>query len=482
LATGGRGGCRDASGEDVEEFLLFADATGGEGVGREESSVVVHEGGDAGFLGDAELVEERGVSVERSRGGVFSDKDAGSVEAENVGGAFASAVRKLEIAQHVEMHVRLAENSAKIGGWFGRLAGGAADDDDVLLDSRSPWVVLGGESDRTFDEVGGFLVSELERSDASDEFPVGVHEFSFDGVEMSFFVDSGSSESRQTEKIVFQSLILVRVLEVADQSEKILSSVLVADVLFEDDDGIDAHGGVDHFLAFADGHISSVDVFAGHAVGGSLQHDSSVLGLGHVSGNGGARFLEHPFLGVGVSLPFEDVVDADAHEGRRVDHAEGGAKRRRIGHEEGGASRVGGGRLDVGDLVEGFGVVGVVGASLGDFPRVGEILNILDILALGVGHVVHGFVIVRAEETSGLSKVPSGNGDGADFGLHVTSDGHSLLALDDDLIGAGSLDDGVGRFDGQFRVLLVDDRLEGVEDLDRLATGHHGDGVTFGSG
>jgi len=178
--------------------------------------VVVHDGGDAGFLGDAELGEESGVSVERSRGGVFSDKDAGTVEAENVGGAFATAVREFEIAQHVKMHVRLAENDAEIGGWFGRLAGGAADDDDVFLDTGSPRVVLGGEKDRTFDEVFRRLVSELERSDASDEFPVGVHEFSFDGVEMRVFVDSLSSKSRQTEKIVFQSFSLVRVLEVAD--------------------------------------------------------------------------------------------------------------------------------------------------------------------------------------------------------------------------------------------------------------------------
>ena len=43
--------------------------------------------------------------------------------------------------------------------------------------------------------------------------------------------------------------------------------------------------------------------------------------------------------------------------------------------------------LDVGDLVEGLGIIGLVRAGLGDFPGIGESLDILKAFAHGVSHV-----------------------------------------------------------------------------------------------
>ena len=64
----------------------------------------------------------------------------------------------------------------------------------------------------------------------------------------------------------------------------------------------------------------------------------------------------------------------------------------------------------------------------------------------------------------------------------MARDGHALLALDGDLVDSRSLDGGFGKLDGQLDDVLVDDSLEGVEDLDCVGASHHGDGLTLGSG
>jgi len=60
---------RDGSGgnparDDLNEFLLLTNATGGPGVDGEEGAVHIHENGEAVFLGHGELSQERGVTLE----------------------------------------------------------------------------------------------------------------------------------------------------------------------------------------------------------------------------------------------------------------------------------------------------------------------------------------------------------------------------------------------------------------------------------
>merc|ERR1719193_1585844 len=456
LAAGRHGGRGNASGDDADQFLLLANATGSERVDGEERALSLHDHGNAGFLGDGQLRQKGGVAGEILGGGVFGGEDAGAVEAEHVGGAFAPAERQFQVAEHVHVHVRLGQSRAQVRGrGEGGLAAGAADDDDVSDDSGSPGVIGSGESDGIFNVVHRRFLEELHGADTTDEFPASVHEISFDGVEVGCVMHTRASESGQTEEVMLQSFGLQGLFDVGDETEEVLPLVLVADVLLKDDDGVGAGRGRRNLLGHADANLSAGRADAGHAVGRSLQHDSSELSFGDVGGGGGARFLEHHVGGVGVVLPFEDVVDAHVHEGRGIEVAEGRAEDGGVGDEQIGADMVGGSRLDVGDGVEFLG---------------------------GVGHVGAGLVVVSAEETTSLTEIPSGNGDSADFGLHVAGNGHSLLALNDDLVLAGAADGGFREIQRQFGDVTIDDRLEGVEDLDVLAAGHHRDRVAFGTG
>jgi len=361
LAAGRNGGGGDTFGDDLDQFLLLPDATGRERVDGEERSLSLHDHGDAGFLGDGELGEQSGVSGEGLDGGVFGGKDAGAVEAEDVGGAFASAEGEFQITEHVHVDLRLGQSRNQIRG-RGKsvLAAGAADNDDVSDDSGSPRVVVGGEGDGSLNVVHRRLLEELHGADTTDKFPARVHKVSFDGVEMGCIVHTRSSESGQTEEVMLQSFDLVGLFDVGDETEEVLSLVLVALILFEDDDGVDAGGGGGQLLSLADGHFLLGRANTGHAVGRSLQHDSSQLSFGDVGSDGSASFLEHHLGGFGVVLPFKDVVDAHVHEGCGIDVAEGRAEDGRVGDEQISTGGVGDGRLDVGDLVEGLGVVGLV--------------------------------------------------------------------------------------------------------------------------
>jgi len=476
---GGVGG--DTSRDDIDELLLIADAAVAQLVKREERAFSLHDGWDAGFLGNGELSQQRGITGEGFGGSVFGGVDSGSVETQNGRCTFASAEGQFHVTEHVDLRLGGHQDGGEISvRWDSVHALGAADNDDVSLGSSSPWVVLGRESDRTFDEVHRSAFSKVQRTNATDEFSVRVHEFSLDGMEVRFFVDSIASESGQTELVVLQSLCFVSLGDGRDKSEEIFSLVLVADVLFKDNNSVNSIDWAGDSLGVTDGDLTSFGTNAAHAVGGSLQHDSFKLSLLHVGGGGSASLLLHGCFA--LSLDLENVVDAHVHEGSRVQIAEGRAESGGVVEEEFGAHFPGNGRLDVGDLVESLGVVGLVRASLGDFPGVGESLNIFEAFAHWVGQVIAGLVVVCAEETASLAKVPSRDGDGADFGLQAARDGHALLAHDGDLVDGRSLDHSLGQLDGQFADFLVDDSLARVEHFDGLVSSHHGQGIAFGSG
>ena len=63
----------------------------------------------------------------------------------------------------------------------------------------------------------------------------------------------------------------VGLLESADESKKILSLVLVADVFFDDDNSVNTLNSLGHLLDGTDMHILSLDGVAGHACSGGLR-------------------------------------------------------------------------------------------------------------------------------------------------------------------------------------------------------------------
>ena len=67
------------------------------------------------------------------------------------------------------------------------------------------------------------------------------------------------------------TFLVVSLLESADEAEEVLSLVLVADVLLDDDDGVDTFHGFGHLLNSADGHLLSFNGGAGHAGFGGLK-------------------------------------------------------------------------------------------------------------------------------------------------------------------------------------------------------------------
>jgi len=321
-----RGGVgSNTSRDDIDELLLIADAAVAQLVKGEERSFSLHDGGDAGFLGDCELSQEGGISGEGLGGSVFGGVDSGLVEAQDGGGAFASAEGQFHVAEHVDLHLGGHQNGGEISvRWDSVHALRAADDDDVSLSSGSPWVVLGSESDSALDKGHGSAIVELQGTNTTDEFPVRVHEFSLDGVEVRFFVDTFASESGQTEFVVLQSLCFVCLGDGGDESEKILSLVLVADVLLKDNNCVNSIDGVGHSLGVTDSNLASLGTSAAHALDRSLQHDAFNFGLFHVGGGGCASLLLHGWFALRLDL--KDVVDAHVHEGSRVEIAEGGAE------------------------------------------------------------------------------------------------------------------------------------------------------------
>jgi len=223
LAAFGGGGGGDAAGDNVDELLLVADAAFAQGVDGEEGTLSLHDGGDAGFLGDGELGQESGITLEGLGGGVLGGEDARAVESQHVGGALATTEGQFQIAEHVNVHLGLAQHGAEVQVWHSFRAGGARENDDGSLHAGSPGVSLGNELDGALNKVVGSLVGEFQSANATHEFPISVHDLAINGVNVGSGVNSRASESGQTEHVVFQALFLVSLLDGANKSKKVLS-------------------------------------------------------------------------------------------------------------------------------------------------------------------------------------------------------------------------------------------------------------------
>merc|ERR1719283_182718 len=97
-------------------------------------------------------------------------------------------------------------------------------------------------------------------------------------------------------------LSFVRLGDGGDESKKILSLVLVANVLFKDNNSVNSINWTGDSLGGTDGDFASFGANAAHAVGGSLQHDSFELSLLHVGGGGGASLLFHGGFALSLDL------------------------------------------------------------------------------------------------------------------------------------------------------------------------------------
>jgi len=267
LAAFRDGSSSDAVRENFKKFLMLADATIGPGVDGEESSIHIHEDREAFFLGQGELSQERGVAPEVGGGGRLGGEGATLVKSKHISGALAPVERKLVIAHHVHVHLGLADHCAEILG-YGQVflevliyTLRAADNDDVSPESGSPGVVLGGKSNRSLDRVPGSTSPskvKFKTADTANKFPGGVHEFSLNGVEVGIPVDSRAAKSGQSKQVILQPLLLVSLLEGADEFEDILSLVFVAVVLLYNDNGVDALKGLCHLLRLSEAHVLSL--------------------------------------------------------------------------------------------------------------------------------------------------------------------------------------------------------------------------------